>query len=109
MSGRCCNSDMRNIAQTTYAWSCQSSHSTLFLPSDLNFESINQATLPLIQYQIGKDGDFVITSTSDYSFAINAPETSVGYAWPRASLLFSILSVKWDYTALTSKGGTEIT
>lgn len=43
---------------------------------------------------------------SNYSFAINGAETGIGYAWPRARLLFSLLSVKWDYTALTSKGST---
>lgn len=104
MSGWCCNSDVRNIAQTTYAWWCQSSHSTLILPSDLNAESIKGATLPLMQNQIGKDGDFVIASTSDYSFAINGAEMGVGYAWSRASLLLSLLVCKMQLCCLDQQG-----
>lgn len=69
-------------AWTTDAWWCQAARDRLFLPPDLNVETINGATLLLMRYQTGRGGAFVVTSTSDYSFARNGVETGTWYTWP---------------------------
>lgn len=81
----------------------QPSHSTLFLPSDLKHESsyITFNTVPDWQRwglcrHVCQWLQFCNKCNRDW------------HTWPRASPLFSLLSAKWGYNALTSKGATGI-